>query len=113
MRSVGLPITLSWSIGLVVAGVSNFMALAPRFGEHGGERALGQLQLECVVGGGRGIGEEPVGDGFGAARHLGLGGFVAPWLMRDTAERDTSAAIGLDDRADRDQRKGVGRPVAH
>jgi hypothetical protein len=28
MRSVGLPMTFSWSIGLVVAGVSNFMMIS-------------------------------------------------------------------------------------
>jgi hypothetical protein len=50
MRSVGLPTTFSWSIGLVVAGVSNFMDQALAWPGRRAQRALDQGQLEGVLG---------------------------------------------------------------
>src|SRR3984885_10336679 len=112
MRSTGWPITLSWSIGLVVAGLSNLMILSPRLRQHRAKRALDQRQLECVLARRLGIGEEPRRNGLGAARQLRLGRPDAPWLVSDAAERHASGAVALHDGADRDQREGIGRAVA-
>ena len=62
---------------------------------------------------GPGAGEQPRRDGLGAARHLGLGRFDAPRLVRHAAQRHAPGAVALDDGADRDQREGIGGAVAH
>ena len=115
MRSVGSPTTFSWSIGLVPAGVSNFMRPSPcACGDHGGERALDQRHLERIVLGRARAGEQrvrpppsaPCGSAASAAstRH-GLGA-TPPNATRPRA-------VLLDHRRDRDEREGVGRAVAH
>ena len=105
--------TLSWSIGLVVAGVSNFMAqpFASASTAPSVRSTSGSLNAFCC--GRLGAGEQPSRDGLCAARHLGLGRLDAPRLVRDAADRDAAGAVALHDRADRDQRERIGRAVAH
>ena len=68
MRSVGLPTTLSWSIGLV-GGSVEFHRVAPRLRQHRAERAFDQRQLEKSFARRRGTVEQPCRDRLGAAWH--------------------------------------------
>src|SRR3954452_13778579 len=107
IRSTGLPTTLSWSIGLMVAGVSNFIALALGLSEHRAERALNERHLERVVGCGSRAGQQPRRDRLGTARHLGFGRLDAPRLMRHAAQSDSPCPVPLHDGCNRDQRERV------
>src|SRR3954454_17336509 len=112
IRSTGLPTTLSWSIGLMVAGVSNFIALALGLSQQRAERPLNEWHLERVVGCGSSAGEQPRRDDLRPARHLGFGRLDAPRLMRHTAQRDAPCPIPLHDGCNRDQRECVRSAVA-
>src|SRR5438270_4010590 len=112
MRSSGFPTTFSWSIGLVVAGVSNFMS-GLRFRYHPGERSLDERHLERVVLRGARAGEQPRRHGCRTARKLGLRGLDAPWLVRDPAERHAAGAIRLHHRGHGHQGERVRRAIAH
>src|SRR5687767_2462078 len=112
-RSTGCPTTLSWSMGLVVAGDSNFIRSAFCFGKDGGERALDQRDLECVFVRGACAGQEAGGDGFGATRQLTLRDLHAPRLVRHAAQGYAAGPVPLHDSGHGDQREGVGGPIPH
>ncbi|MGY4290890.1 hypothetical protein ACVWXO_010156 [Bradyrhizobium sp. LM2.7] len=63
---------------------------ALRFGQHGGERALDQGQLECVIPRRPGTVEQTCCDGLGAAWHLGFRCLDPPRLVSDTSDGDTT-----------------------
>src|SRR3546814_6782307 len=75
-----------------------------------GERSLDQRQLVGILMARPGAREKGGRCRLRAARQLGVGLFASPRLVADAAERDAAAAVRLDDRANRNQRKGIGRP---
>ncbi len=112
MRFVGLPTTFSRSIGLSVAGVSNFMGSTLCLRQHRGERSLDQRQFVGIFVARLRAGKERRGGRLGAARQFGIGRRDAPRHVPDPAERNMPAAVAPDHRADRDQREGVRGAVA-
>ena len=109
----GLADDLQLVDGIGGGGRVEFHESAFRFGEDGGERALHQRHLECVVVRRARAGEQPGRDRLGAARQLALGGLHAPRLVRHAAQCHAAGAVALHDRGDGDQREGVGGAVAH
>src|SRR3954453_15546117 len=112
MRSIGFPMTFSWSIGLVVAGVSNFMESAFRLSEHRGERALDERNLELVLFGGLCAGQYAGGQGVPPPRHLGFRRFNPPGLVGHTTQRHATGSVTLHDGSHRDQRESERGTVA-